>query len=125
MQEGAVDMAEALQIVLHLLLLGSKLVGIVEILPTTAATSAKMRALEWSTFGGELLDANNTAFGKVLLFLYYFDVGNIARYHKGDKHNHAVDFGDGFAFGADIGNEDVLDDGLFLRFTHFHNGKDG
>ena len=111
-------MAKALEVVAHLLLLGGQLVVVVEVLPAASPAGAEVGALRVGAFGRVLLDGYGAAFGIVLLFLYYFNVGHIAWHNKGDEDHHAVHAGNGFPFGSDVGDEDVFENGLF--FLSFH-----
>jgi len=67
-----------------------------------------------------VFDIHHTPFSVIFFLFDNLNVGNVARDDKGDEEDHAVDAGYSFAFGADIGDEDVLKDGLFLSFAHFH-----
>ena len=111
-------MAQPLEVVTYLLLLGSQLVGIVQVLPTAAPAGAKVGTLGFGALVGVVLDGYHTSFGVALLFLYYLNVGDVSRHHVGDEDDHAVHASDGFAFGTDVGDGDVFENGLFLFLLH-------
>ena len=111
-------MPQPLEVVAHLLLLGSQLVGIVQGLPAAAPAGAEVGALRLDAFVGVVLDIHCAAFGEVFLFLYYFNVGDVTRHYIGDEDYHAVDPCYCLAFGTDVGDKDVFEDGLFLFLLH-------
>ena len=111
-------MAEALEVVAYLLLFGSELVLVVEVLPATPAAGAEVRALWLYAFGRKGVDGYGAAFGVVFLFLEDFDVDNIAGDDEGDKDDQAVEAGNGFAFGTDVGDGYVFKNGLFFFSAH-------
>ena len=111
-------MAETLEVVAYLLLFGSELVLVVEVLPATPATGAEVGALRLYAFGRKGVDGYGAAFGVVFLFLEDFDVDYIAGDDEGDKDDEAVEAGDGFAFGTDVGDGYVFKNGLFFFFAH-------
>ena len=111
-------MAETLEVVAYLLLFGSELVLVVEVLPATPATGAEVGALWLYAFGRKGLDGYGAAFGVVFLFLEDFDVDYIAGDDEGDKDDEAVEAGNGFAFGSDIGDGYVFKNGLFFFSAH-------
>ena len=115
---GAVEVSQPLEVVPHLLLLGGQLVGVVEGLPAAATAGAEMGTLGRHPPVGELVDGHGLAFGIAFLLLEDFDVGHVAGDDVGDEDHHAVDAGNGFAFGADVGDGDVLEYGLLFFLLH-------
>ena len=113
----AVDGAEALEHVAHLTLFGFELAGVVEHLPLASATDAEVRALDGDALGGILLYGYGFAFTIGFLAFQEFDVGHVARHDEGYEDDFAVEMCEGFAFGSDILDEEVFDDGLFLVFS--------
>ena len=111
-------MAETLEVVAHLLLLGGKLVGIVEGLPTASATGAEMGATRGDTLIGVVVDGHGAALGITLFLLEDFDVGYVAGDDKGDEDDHAVNTGNGLAFSSDVGDGDVFENGLLFFLLH-------
>ena len=111
-------MAETLEVVAYLLLFGSELVLVVEVLPATPAAGAEVGALWLYAFGRKGVDGYGAAFGVVFLFLEDFDVDYIAGDDEGDKDDQAVEAGNGFAFGTDVGDGYVFKNGLFFFSAH-------
>ena len=111
-------MSETLEVVAYLLLFGSELVLVVEVLPATPAAGAEVGALWLYAFGRKGVDGYGAAFGVVFLFLEDFDVDNIAGDDEGDKDDEAVEAGNGFAFGTDVGDGYVFKNGLFFFSAH-------
>ena len=113
----AVDGADALEHVAHLTLLGFELAGVVEHLPLAAAADAEVGAADGDALGGILLYGHRFALAVGFLAFEEFDVGHIARHDEGDEDDLAVEMCEGFAFGSDVLDEEVFDDGLFLMFS--------
>ena len=108
---GAVDVAEAFEVVAHLALLGFELRGIVEDLPFASATDAEMGAAGLDTGLGIVVEADGASFGVALFLFEQLDVHHISRDDEGYKHNKAVDFGNGLTFCACIGDGYLLKQG--------------
>ena len=115
-------MSETLEVVAYLLLFGSELVLVVEVLPATPAAGAEVGALWLYAFGRKGVDGYGAAFGVVFLFLEDFDVDYIAGDDEGDKDDEAVEAGNGFAFGTDVGDGYVFKNGLFFFSAHGWRG---
>ena len=113
-----VDVPEAFEVVADLLLLGSELLVVLEVLPTAAATGAEVGTLRGGTLVAVVLDIHRASLGIFLFLLENLDIYDIARHYKGDEDDHAVDMGDGLALGPDIGDEHILYYRLFLFSTH-------
>ena len=111
-------MSETLEVVAYLLLFGSELVLVVEVLPATPTAGAEVGALWLYAFGRKGVDGYGAAFGVVFLFLEDFDVDYIAGDDEGDKDDEAVEAGNGFAFGTDVGDGYVFKNGLFFFSAH-------
>ena len=107
----AVDVAEALEVVAHLALFGFELRLIAHGLPLAATANSEMRAARLNTEVGQTVEFYDTAFGVALFLLVKLNVDNIARHHKGYKHNKAVDFGNGLTFCACISDGYLLKQG--------------
>ena len=115
-------MAEALEVVAHLLLFGGKLVGVVEGLPAAASTGAEMGALGGGALVGIVADGNGAPFGIVLFLFEDLDVDDVAGNYEGDEDDHAVGPGNGFAFGSDVGDGDFFKYGLLFSLLHGDGG---
>ena len=113
-----VDVTEPFKVVADLLLLGSELLVVLEVLPTAAATGAEMGALGGGTLVAVVFDIHRAALGIFLFLLENLDIYDIARHYKGEEDDHAINMCDGLALGTDIGDKHVLYYRLFLFSTH-------
>ena len=91
-------MANADQLVFHLLTLGFQLHFIRKRLPSAPAANAEMLAERLQTVLGGLYNALDKAFHVILFLLVYLNVHHISGHGKIYKHHHAVHVRERFAF---------------------------
>ena len=112
-------MAYTNQLVVHLLLFGSKLHLVGERLPFTASAGAKMFAKRLQTMFGGLFYLGDKAFHITLALFGYADVHHIAGNGERNEHHEAVrTVGNSLALGSHGLDYDVLQDQIQFSVSH-------
>ena len=96
------NLADAAQIVFHLLLLVLDLLLVGKHLPFAAAANAIVLAERYGPNRRVLVELHRFCFGVFVFLTFDLEVNDVARHHVGDKDDQIVHFGDGFAFGSHI-----------------------
>lgn len=86
-ERGQLHLPDALQLVVHLLLLGLELLLVGQVLPFASAADAEMLALWRGPYGAGCDEAHHATLAVAVFLLHDLHVGNIAGNAKGNKHH--------------------------------------
>ena len=105
---GQFHLANAAQLLLHLLLLVVYLTLVGQALPFATTAHAKVPAEGRSALGAGLNDAHNLGLGKLVFLAAHLQINHIARHGIGYEHCQAVHVGNGLALGGYIFDSDIF-----------------
>jgi hypothetical protein len=101
-------MADAGEIVHHLLLFETQLGRVGQVLPLTAAAHAEMAAERLDTLLRAAHKADNPPNGMLLAFLDYLHIHDISRSAKRHENDHIIHSCQGVSLGSDISNGHIF-----------------
>ena len=99
---GQFHLADARQLVVHLLLLHAKLFVVGHLLPLTSSAHAEMLAEGFRAYLTIFVVADYLGFHERMLLAAHLQVDNVARYGPRNKHHHVVDACHRFTLGGKV-----------------------
>ena len=114
---GKFHLADAGEVVYHLLLLVAQLVLVGEALPLAAAAHAEVLANGLDAAGRIAVETHHFGFGITVFLFPDLQVYHIAGHGVGHEHHEVVHLGNGLAFGSHVGDFDIFKYGKRLSFS--------
>ena len=115
-------MRDTRKLVVHLLLLGSQLFFVGQVLPFAAAAHAEMLAHRLNAHVAILHETHHLGLAIAVFLLSYFEVYHVAWHREGYENNHVVDPRQRLSFCRHVCNGDVLQyRKLFSLSCHIYN----
>ena len=108
---GQFHLADAAQLLLHLLLLVVQLPLVGQALPFAAAADAEVRAEGLGALIAFLVKSHHFGFGVFVFLASHLQIYYVAGHGIGDKYSQAVHVGDGFAFSGHVLDGDIFQKG--------------
>ena len=122
MERGKLHVRDARKLIVHLLLLGSQLLFVGQVLPFAAAAYAEMLARGLNAHVAILHETHHLGLAIAVFFLSYFEVYHVAWHYEGYENNHVVDPRQRLSFRRHVCNGDVLQyRKLFSLSCHIYN----
>ena len=118
-----IDLSNAAQYVLDVLLLKGQLCSIFHMLPLAAATHPKMCTKSFGPVCRRTIHLRHARFVEAFLFSHELYVDYIARHPAFHKQHHTIVLSDAFPFLCDIHNLQIGNKFLFLRYSSSHFSK--